>query len=1636
MGKENKKVSLLSRWKNKKKDGENVAIVKKAPEGAVIPLSSGQQRLWFLQQVYQDNPFYNYSEYYSFKGKLQIAPLKNALELIFKEQETLWSYYPLDNGAPILKIDTSQSLKISEYDFSDLTEQNVDIETDLVMSACAKTSFHLSKPPLFKILLIKLPSERFVLFITMHHIITDIWSMEIFSECLTQYYNFFCEGANPEPKQLKIQFADYSYWQKQKSLDQDQLGYWKKKLSGQIPILNLQTDYERPLRPSFKGSQNTVHYPENLSRRILELAAKLEVTPYVLLLSVYYVMLFRHSGQNDICIGSPISNRSQKSLEGIFGFFIETVVLRYQINTTQSFAQFVKGVHENTFEAFSNKDIPFDVLVKELRPERSMTINPFFQAMFLYHSQKELPFFGNDVQLIEYSEYDTGVSKFDLTLNIKENKGKLSSTFEYDIELFEETTINRFQEHYQLLLQGVIAEVDSEISKIEMLSVKEKELLIPNSNLKYRSYGKHLGIHNFIEEVAEKIPDQVALIFGNRTMTYGDLNESANVMAEAIWPLTKGKNEVIGVCLDRSLNMITAILAILKSGCAYLPLDPEYPSHRLDFMLVDSKAVAVLVDHFDKHEFNSFKGETLVTDALHMAVGTKAKIEPSTSLADWAYVIYTSGSTGKPKGVPITHGNIINSTLGRLDFYPENPKAFLLMSSISFDSSKAGIFWTLCTGGTLVIAEKHLEQDIEKIGNTISTNSITHTLLLPSLYHLILEHSDTSILQSLKTVMVAGESCLPQLRKAHFEKLPKVALYNEYGPTEATVWCIAHKVKETDRDRVVPIGTPVANAKIYLLDENHELVPQGAAGEIYISGPGLTPHYLNRSELTSKAFIENPLEEISNERLYKTGDLGRYNNQGQIIFLGRVDEQVKIRGFRIELGEIEKALVKQDNISRTVVTVETSARNTEEEYSVNAPNLEKLAEQIILNLDAPVFFDILNSINSSVNDARKNGITKTFLKAIMDELSDEEYKLLYQKIKPILVDKTKKTKDGPKLLIAYIETLENNDIENLKKNLRIELPEYMVPSIIHKMDSFPVLPNGKVDKAALREIRYADLQKESSISNHPVNEMERKLVSIWEEVLNFSPIAIHDNFFEIGGDSISSIQIIAKARNNGILISGSQIFENQTISELALFAKSDEKTKYSEETLEGEVPMTPIQHWFFDTHTTAPHYWNQIVKLSVSQPTEADYVKDIVKELISHHDALRLSFFHRQNKWIAKVLPLEDNEVFHHIKIDALTDISSQNDHIYETLRKFQQRCNLSEGRLFRAFYFDCGIVQEDAIFIIAHHLIIDMISWNSIFEDISTALRNNSLKNKISLKTKTDSIKAWGNYLQELSKSEKVLGQLPFWEAQKNDDKPFPRDFEVKNKVFREKSIEIYQSILEPAETSILIDNAHITYNTKIEDLLITALLMTICPWANLDRLCLGLERHGRHILGSTLDVSNTVGWLTSYFPINLKNYGSNDLGAKIKSVKEQLRSIPDHGAGYGILKYLSKEPFDRTFLNQSPQLILNYLGIQHANRTDADTTFEYITTNYRHPDSERTYALEINAYVLNDRLCMNWSYTVDVYRKITIEGLAEKFTENLKEVIAHCTNQEQGNYTPSDFPEAEISQDDLDNLMGKLYE
>jgi amino acid adenylation domain-containing protein len=722
-----------------------------------------------------------------------------------------------------------------------------------------------------------------------------------------------------------VQYADYAAWQQSRPGSpafERQLAWWRERFSEVPAPLSLTADGRRPSRAGSGGGTVSRTLSPQLSARVAALARAEQVTPFVLLLAAFATLLHRYTDATDIVIGTPATGRSRADVERSVGFFINTLPLRTDLTGDPPFREVIERVREVATGARANQDVPFDALVDALGIVRSIDSNPLFQVMFVMRQAPRRCTLAPGLATRPF-HVDAGSSKFDLTLFATDSPDALELMVEYASHLFDRAYAECLLEHLEALLDDAASDPARRISALNVLSTREERMLLEEWSTGPATMVADDFVDGLIQAEARRAPGAIALRANGRAITYAELDARANALANRLLALGVGPGQCVGVYADRSAELVIGVIGVLKAGGAYVPLDPAWPRDRLRFIVDDTRAGVVVAQRGIAGGAAWLAGRIVDVDAADPLPIPSMVPSPTRSPADTAYVIHTSGSTGRPKGVPVTHASLVHSTAARRQHYGAGPERFLLLSSFAFDSSVAGIFWTLCTGGTLVLPAPRVEQDIDQLVRLISAERITHTLCLPTLYALILEHGDPAHMTSLQTVIVAGEACAPGLARRHHEVLPHAKLHNEYGPTEATVWSTVFTVPRDFTGSRVPIGRPTAGTRVYVLDAHRRPVPIGVPGELFIGGRGIAREYLQRPEETAYRFVDDPFAEGS--RLYRTGDRVRWLGDGTLDFLGRIDRQVKIRGYRIEPAEIESVLLDHPAVHDCVVVMDDRA---------------------------------------------------------------------------------------------------------------------------------------------------------------------------------------------------------------------------------------------------------------------------------------------------------------------------------------------------------------------------------------------------------------------------------------------------------------------------------------------------------------------------------------------------------------------------------------------------------------------------------------------------------------------------------------------------------------------------------------
>ncbi|MDS1347099.1 non-ribosomal peptide synthase/polyketide synthase [Planktothrix agardhii] len=1286
-----------------------------------LPLSYAQQRLWFLDQLEPNSSFYNVPFALHLEGTLKIDVLEKSLQEIIQRHESLRTNFLTLDGNPVQIIKPESNWKLTII--NDKESKNYREENALKqwLEIHSHQPFDLANESLIRATLLELSDTENLLLICMHHVVSDGWSMGVFIQELTTLYNAYTKGLNPLLKELPIQYADFALWQReylQGEILQNQLNYWQKQLSAAPALLHLPSDRPRPPEQRFEGDRIRCILSPELSQGLNKLSREKGVTLFMTLLTAFNILLNRYTGETDILVGTPIANRTRSELDGLIGFFVNTLVLRTDLAGNPSFSETLKQVRETATDAYDHQDLPFEMLVEALQPERNMSYTPLFQVMFGLDNEVlnaiDLEGIKATHQPLEFK-----TAKFDLSLSIQIKEAGLTTSWEYNTDLFNQSTIERLSGHFINLLKGIIANPEQSIAQLPLLTESERCQLLVDWNQTQIDYKPELCLHQLFEQQVKLNPDAIAVRLENEFLTYQELNNRANQLAHYLQSLGVKADGLVGIFVERSLEMIVGILGILKAGGAYLPLDINYPKERITYLLEDTQLNILLTQSQFLGQLPQFQGTTICLDQDWSIIANQSTVNPIVEVDqhNLAYIIYTSGSTGKPKGVMIEHRSIVNYILTAIrecNFTSDDQ--ILQFSSICFDASVEEIFCGLLSGATLVLRTEKMLRSSEDFWQCCQKWQLT-VLGFPTAYwhQLASELTPTAlqIITNIKLIMVGGEaiqqSKVKQWHQNTVNYSPLPQLFNAYGPTEATIITTLCKFTSPTITNV-PIGRPLSNTQVYILDAFLQPVPVGVAGELHIGGAGLARGYLNRPELTQEKFIPNPFEEEglippnpinkgSNEssKLYKTGDLCRYLPDGNIEYLGRIDNQVKIRGFRIELGEIE-TILSQHSAVKTAIVI---AREDETEQ-------KRLVAYIVPQ--------------EGISNRQEQG------------------------------------------LLAVTE---------LRQFLKAQLPEYMVPSAFVILESLPLTSNGKVDRRALPA---PDFQSEEQYVA-PRNPIEEILASIWVKVLKVEQVGIHDNFFELGGHSLLATQLISRIRKAfKVEMPLRELFVAPTVAALAQVIK-----RVSEQEERTELPILPREKdtelplsfaqtrlWFLDQFESDSSFYNIPLALHLEGNLNQDVLIQSLEEICDRHEALRTNFIsvdgvatqviQTQTPWTVNIVDLQ------HLS-SSEQEIASQELTQNQAIQPF----DLARDPLIRANLVILS-ETEHILLVCMHHIVSDGWSMGVFLQEL-TDLYNAYIQNQpSSLKPLPIQYGDYTLWQKQWLQGDILQRQLDYWQKQLAD--------------------------------------------------------------------------------------------------------------------------------------------------------------------------------------------------------------------------------------------------------------------------
>ena len=896
-------------------------ITRPRRDSHALPLSFAQQRLWFLDQLEPGSAAYNIPLAFRIDGALDGAALQHAFDEIIQRHEILRTTFDTANEQPVQIIAPVTAAPFTTVDLGELSATARTSELQRLTAEEAQRPFDLRNGPLLRITLLRLHEKEHVLLLTLHHIIADGWSLDILMKELAQLYNAFAAGKPSPLPALPMQYGDFAQqqreWLQEKALAEP-MAYWKQQLAGAPPLLEMPTDRPRPPIQTFRGACEFFELSRELSNALVALSRRENVTLFMTLLAAFKALLSRYTGQDDIVVGSPIAGRNHTETENLIGLFVNNLVLRTNLDGNPTFQEILRRLRQVTLDAFANQDVPFEKLVEELQPARNLSYSPLFQVMFI-----SLP----PVQPLQLADLTLtplppamATARFELNLNVWENPAGLRLGLEYNTDLFEADTIRRLLEHYRTLLAGVVADPSQRLSALPLLISAERSQMLVDWNATRKEYPVEQCFHQLFEAQVERTPEAVAVTFENQQLTYRELNRRANQLARYLKKLGVGPETMVGVCLERSPEMLIGLLGILKAGGAYVPLDPAYPAERIAYVLADAQVPVLLTQRSTALTLASiisnFKALDLDTEWPGIASESAANLNTPVEAENLAYTIYTSGSTGKPKGVNISQRALVNFLVAMREvpgFIAQD--TLLAVTTLSFDIAGLELYLPLLTGGRVVVASREVAVDGNRLLQALSEFLPTVMQATPATWRMLIENGWAGA-RGLK-ILCGGEAMPRELASQLLER--SAELWNMYGPTETTIWSTLDRVE--NRDGALTIGRPIANTQVYLLDRHLHPVPRGVHGALHIGGDGLARGYFKRPDLTAEKFIPNAYAETPGARIYHTGDLARYLADGKIDCLGRVDHQVKIRGFRIELGEIEAVCAQHPQVEQAVVMI-------------------------------------------------------------------------------------------------------------------------------------------------------------------------------------------------------------------------------------------------------------------------------------------------------------------------------------------------------------------------------------------------------------------------------------------------------------------------------------------------------------------------------------------------------------------------------------------------------------------------------------------------------------------------------------------------------------------------------------------
>lgn len=1518
--------------------------IPRAPQQEQYLLSHAQRRLYFLQKLDPESTAYTNFVGFTLTGQVDVDTFVEAYEMLFARHSVLRTLFSEQDGVAYQVIQSQVEIDLAYEDLSGLEPQEQVAGLRQRMADTQAKPFDLTNGPITRALLLKSGHDEYQFQMYQHHIINDGWSMGVFCHELIEIYKSLATGRGVPRKAASLQYVDYAHWQEE-MLSSGQWAedeaYWLDALAEPLPVLHLPTDYPRPEMQTFNGAVVKLQVGQDVVGPLWKRMTQEGVSMFMLILAAYVTLLHRYTEEEDIIVGMPVLGRPLEAFESMLGLFANSVAVRARLEGVQSLSDVLQVIREQTLDAMQHQMYPFDLLIDNLQIERDTSRSPLFSTMFVFNTAAQQTL---DEQILDglriqgaKHQADMTTSKFDLTLLVMSvTSEQLEVDFEYNTDLFKRETIERMTDSFVKILRAFGNQLRKPLSALDVLPATDRALYeqVNDTGVEFPLQGT---LHELFSAQAAKQPDRLAVSDSHTQMTYRELNERSNQVARLLREQGVGANQMVGIYLERGGQVVVAMLAVLKAGGVYVPLDPSDPEERIRYMLEDSQALLVLTDRMQQDSLPAGAFATLCLDDVSSEVASD-DLEMINSAQDAAYMIYTSGSTGRPKGALLSHSGVVNLVQHKQgEFGCSEQDVMLIFSAFSFDAAVYYLFSGLLHGGRVHVLSHEARQSIEAFVEEVAMSGGTHVLLPTVFFNQLSQHlaeEDLERIGTLKCLSVGGEALQASVVRTWQQRFgQRIPLINVYGPTETTVLATLHPIAETvsETAAVIPIGTPFANTHVYVLNRHLQICPVNVVGELYIGGAGVGLGYWNRPETTAEAFLPHPFNQTPGAKLYKTGDWVRLLPDGTLDYVGRQDAQVKVRGYRVEIGEVEDVLTGHPQIREAVVIATRWEEQTQ-------------------------------------------------------------------------------------LLAYYTSEAEAEMTDNdLREWMASRVASFMVPAAFRRLDAMPLTSSGKIDRKRLPEIEL-DFTHTEAVA--PRTELERRILDVWQQCIRHQAFGVYDNFFNIGGDSIIAMQVVARMNQAGLTVKTRDLLQRQTIAELAGVVETNRvetsqlKTSGEDEPVVGEVGLAPVQQWLFEQTGMDHEFYPMPIVLEASRPIDVKKAEQALQMLVDHHDMLRATYV-REGEQVRQILVHPDaaRVQLEYFDLSAL-DGQQQAEECARIDYEMKKSLRLQGGLMIRQALFRFDETSYRLIWVL-HHLMVDLVTLRILISEFTELYERLEKGDLPRLPSKTTSYREWLETCRAFVESDQGRDVIEYWKPRmeqiKAQDLHIPVDFpDGANHVAHQQLVRL---AFDQPTTEALLTEVHTAHGTSIKELLLTATLRAVARWSGQQQVVLEFEGHGRGALHEQdgMDLTRTAGWFTGMYPFYATVDETRSLGEQIESVRDQLLEIPNDGATFGMLRYLSSDPAARDLFAgyRKPEIMYNFFG-QYDNVelsgwkiTDAIGPLQ---DPQRKQPVERLAKLMIEGHIEQNCLQMRFYYSDRLHREETVARLADLFEAELRAIISWC--------------------------------